>query len=155
MSEPTGLSLRLLGEVEVARGGERLPLPASRKARALLTYLAATGRPHRRDRLCSMFWDVPDDPRGALRSTLSRRRAVVDEPGRQRIIAHRDSVRLDSSDVAVDLMAVRRLLSSGAGPATTPALESAALSPPGLSCKTVSLIVTSRISSGRLPRYGS
>jgi adenylate cyclase len=128
MSEPTGLSLRLLGEVEVARGGERLSLPASRKARALLTYLAATGRPHRRDRLCSMFWDVPDDPRGALRSTLSRLRAVVDEPGRQRIIAHRDSVRLDSSDVAVDLMAVRRLLSSGAGPAPTPALESAATS---------------------------
>jgi adenylate cyclase len=128
MSEATGLSLRLLGEVEVARGGERLPLPASRKARALLAYLAATGQPHRRDRLCSMFWDVPDDPRGALRSTLSRLRAVVDEPGRQRIIAHRDSIRLDSSDVAVDLMAVRRLLSSAAGPASTLALESAAAS---------------------------
>jgi adenylate cyclase len=128
MPEPTGLTLRLLGEVEVARGGERLPLPASRKARALLTYLAATGRPHRRDRLCSMFWDVPDDPRGALRSTLSRLRAIVDEPERQRIIADRDSVRFDSSDIAVDLMAVRRLLSSGAAPASTAALESAAAS---------------------------
>jgi hypothetical protein len=43
MSEPTGLTLRLLGEVEVARGGERLPLPTSRKARALLTYLVSCG----------------------------------------------------------------------------------------------------------------
>jgi len=128
MSDPEGLTLRLLGEVEVARGGERLPLPASRKARALLAYLAATGRPHRRDRLCSMFWDIPDDPRGALRSTLSRLRAVVDEPGRQRIIAERDSVRFDDSDVVVDLTAVRQLLSAGIGQVSTSALESAATS---------------------------
>src|SRR5262249_8729229 len=128
MSDAAGLTLRLLGEVEVARGGERLSLPASRKARALLAYLAATGQPHRRDRLCSMFWDIPDDPRGALRSTLSRLRAVVDEPGRQRIIAERDSVRFDGSDVAVDLTAVRHLLSSGAGQVPTGALEAAAAS---------------------------
>src|SRR5499433_2914361 len=103
LSEATSLTLRLLGEIEVARGGERIDLPSSRKARALLAYLAATGRAHRRDRLCAMFWDIPDDPRGALRSSLSRLRAVVDEPGRQRIIAERDSVRFDDSDVVVDL----------------------------------------------------
>src|SRR5262249_13526165 len=79
-------------------------------------------------RLCSMFWDIPDDPRGALRSTLSRLRAVVDQPGRQRIIAERDSVRFDGSDVAVDLTAVRQLLSSGAGQVPTGALESVAAS---------------------------
>src|SRR5262245_48771139 len=128
MSDPEGLTLRLLGEVEVARGGERLSLPASRKARALLAYLAATGQAHRRDRLCSMFWDIPDDPRGALRSTLSRLRSVVDDPGRQRIIADRDSVRFDGSDVEVDLLAVRRLLSSDAGDAPTEAFELAAAS---------------------------
>src|SRR5215470_423065 len=128
MSDAAGLTLRLLGEVEVARGGERLSLPASRKARALLAYLAATGQPHRRDRLCSMFWDIPDDPRGALRSTLSRLRSVVDDPGRQRIIAEGDSVRFDGSDVEVDLFNVRRLLSSDTALASTEVLESAAAS---------------------------
>ena len=61
------LGLRLLGEVELLRDGERAALPPSRKTRALLAFLAATGKPHRRERLCAMFWNVPDDPRGALR----------------------------------------------------------------------------------------
>src|SRR5262249_60924250 len=124
MSEATKLSLRLLGEIEVVRGGERVALPASRKARALLAYLAVTGRPHQRGRLCSMFWDVPDDPRGALRSTLSKLRAIVDAPGRQRIVAERDAVRFDGSDAEVDLVAVRQGLSGGgrgASPAALPA----------------------------------
>jgi DNA-binding SARP family transcriptional activator len=80
MSKPAPLTLNLLGELEVIRDGETLALPASRKARALFAYLAATGRPHRRDRLCSMFWDIPDDPRGALRSSLSMLRRVADTP---------------------------------------------------------------------------
>jgi len=119
MSEPIELSLRLLGEIEVVRRGERLLLPPSRKVRALLAYLVATGRPHGRSRLCSIFWDVPDDPRGALRSTLSKLRAVVDSPGRPRIIAERDSIRVDISDVEVDLLTVRRALAAGVDAAST------------------------------------
>jgi hypothetical protein len=68
-SDSTKLTITFLGEIEVIRGGKRLPLPTSRKARALLAYLAITGRSHRRDRLCAMLWDTPDDPRGALRSS--------------------------------------------------------------------------------------
>jgi len=126
MSEPIELSVRLLGEIQVVRRGERLLLPPSRKVRALLAYLVATGRPQSRSRLCSMFWDVPDDPRGALRSTLSKLRAVVDSPGRPRIVAERDSVRIDISDVEVDLVTVRRAVASGADAASTQALEAAA-----------------------------
>ena len=126
MSEPIELSVRLLGEIEVVRGGERLLLPPSRKVRALLAYLVATGRPHGRSRLCSIFWDVPDDPRGALRSTLSKLRAVVDSPGRPRIVAERDSIRIDVSDVEVDIVTVRRALASGVDAASTQALETAA-----------------------------
>jgi len=126
MSEPIELSLRLLGEIEVVRRGERLLLPPSRKVRALLAYLVATGRPHGRSRLCSIFWDVPDDPRGALRSTLSKLRAVVDSPGRPRIIAERDSIRVDISDVEVDLLTVRRALAAGVDAASTQTLETAA-----------------------------
>src|SRR6516225_6698241 len=83
-----GLVLRLLGEIEVEEDGTALALPPSKKTRALLAYLAVVRRPQRRDRLCAMFWEIPDDPRGALRWSLSKLRALLDRPGaRQR---HRD-----------------------------------------------------------------
>ncbi len=98
------LSVRLLGEIQASRGGERLPLPASKKTRALLAYLVVDQRPHRRERLCSMLWDVTDDPRGALRWSLSKLRALVDEPERPRIVADRDGVAFDGAGVSVDLL---------------------------------------------------
>ena len=65
------LQMALLGEMRISHGGRQSELPRSRKTRALLAYLALTGRSHRRERLCSTFWEVPDDPRGALRWSLS------------------------------------------------------------------------------------
>jgi adenylate cyclase len=120
------LTLRLLGEVEVHRDGEALVLPSSRKARALLVYLAATGRSHRRERLCAMFWDIPDDPRAALRSSLSMIRRVVDTPKRKRITAERDTIRFDAQGVDIDLSAARRLLLPGSAIIATEELERAA-----------------------------
>jgi DNA-binding SARP family transcriptional activator/pimeloyl-ACP methyl ester carboxylesterase len=102
------LTLRLLGEIELARGGKPLPLPASKKTRALLAYLAVTAKAHRRERLCSLFWDVPDDPRGALRWSLSKLRALVDDPGRPRIAAARETVAFDAAGVEIDVMTARR-----------------------------------------------
>jgi adenylate cyclase len=128
MVEPAELTVRLLGEIEVVRGSERVTLPSSRKARALLAYLVATGRAHRRDRLCTIFWDIPDDPRGALRSSLSRLRGVVDTPRRRRILAEGDAVRFDDADAEIDLFAVRRVLAPGVGAASTEELEQAAAS---------------------------
>ena len=61
MSRKTGLQLKLLGELEVVRDGVTVALPPSKKTRALLAYLVASGRAHRRERLCSLFWDLPDD----------------------------------------------------------------------------------------------
>jgi TolB-like protein len=107
------LTLRLLGEIEMERGGERLTLPASKKTRALLAYLALSARPQRRERLCQMFWDVPDDPRGALRWSLSKLRGLVDEPDRARVVAERDSVALDAADIDIDLAEARRRLAGG------------------------------------------
>src|SRR5690625_3571302 len=98
------ITLRLLGEMEVLRGSTRVELPPSRKSRALLAYLAATARPQRRERLCPLFWEVPDDPRGSLRWSLSRLRAVLDDGDAARIIANRETVALDTSRCAVDLL---------------------------------------------------
>ena len=74
------LHISVLGTLTVLRNRARMQLPASKKARALLAYLAVTARPHSRDRLCGMFWSVPDDPRAALRGSLSLLRRLVDEP---------------------------------------------------------------------------
>src|SRR5262249_50838131 len=79
--EHAPLEIRVLGDFGVTRDGENVSLPPSRKTRALLAYLAVTNRPQHRERLCSMFWDVPDDPRGALRWSLSRIRQLVNVNG--------------------------------------------------------------------------
>ncbi|MCW2239003.1 AAA family ATPase [Azospirillum canadense] len=113
------LSIRLLGELEVTRGAERLPLPQSKKTRALLAYLVATGRPLRREHLCSLFWEVPDDPRGALRWSLSKLRRLIDEPDRARILAGRDSVAFQGDGVEVDLFDLRALAAEGVESADT------------------------------------
>ena len=69
----SSLEIRLLGPLEVERDGRALELPPSRKARALLGYLAATGRSHAREQICDIFWDSPADPRGALRGECRAR----------------------------------------------------------------------------------
>ena len=97
------LALNVLGELTVSRDGEPVALPASRKTRALLAYLAITGRPHRRDRLCELFWDLPDDPRGALRWSLSKLRRIVNDDV-ERIVADRERVAFVGTDVALDLV---------------------------------------------------
>src|SRR6516165_7185797 len=88
------LEIRVLGTLEVIRDGTAAPLPPSRKTRALLAYLALTRCPHRREQLCEMFWEVPDDPRGALRWSLSKIRPLVNEPALSRLIADRHGVEL-------------------------------------------------------------
>ncbi len=79
------LEFRVLGEFEVVRDGATVTLPPSRKTRALLAYLALSRQEHRREKLCEIFWDVPDDPRGALRWSLSKIRPLVDDPAHPRL----------------------------------------------------------------------
>ena len=120
------LTIRLLGEMVISRGGEIQPLPPSKKTRALLAYLALTGRPHRRERLCSLFWDLPHDPRGALRWSLSRLRPLVDDPELPRIQADREVVGFVDQDIEIDVMAVRHALASGVDNLETGQLEALA-----------------------------
>ncbi len=97
------LTISLLGELRVRRGGEDVPLPSSRKARALLGFLVATGRPHRRERLCELLWELPDDPKAALRWSLTKLRPVVDQPDHRRILSDRERVRFDAENTEIDL----------------------------------------------------
>ncbi len=119
----TTLTLRFLGETEVVRGAAAVPLPPSKKTRALLAWLAVSGGTHRRERLCSLLWDVTDDPRGALRWSLSKLRAVVDEPGRGRIAADRETVAFQPHGAQVDLLAIRARLIRGTDSIETDALQ--------------------------------
>jgi pimeloyl-ACP methyl ester carboxylesterase/DNA-binding SARP family transcriptional activator len=106
---PKGLALDLVGPIALWRDGEPVPLPSSRKTRALLGYLAVTGKPVRREHLTSLLWEVPDDPRGALRWSLSKLRSVIDDGDRCRLEADRDTVHLDCSRLAVDWLDLRDL----------------------------------------------
>ena len=119
---PAPLALRFLGEPGLWRDGVEQSLPHSKKTRALLAYLAVTGRRHRRDRLCSLLWELPDDPRGALRWSLSKLRALVDEPGIARLVTDRESVLFDPKDAEIDILTIRRQLSGGSAALTTEAL---------------------------------
>ncbi|MFC3127251.1 alpha/beta fold hydrolase [Pseudoroseomonas globiformis] len=110
------LTIRLLGEMAVLRDGEPQLLPPSRKTRALLAYLIATGRPQRRDHICDLLWDVPDDPRGALRWSLSKLRLLVDEPGSpSRIVARGETVAFATEGLDCDLHALLDAESDDAG----------------------------------------
>ena len=106
----SGLQIQMLGDLTVRRDGRPLPLPPSKKTRGLLAYLAMNPRSFRRDYLCELLWEIPDDPRGSLRWSLSKIRKLVDGEGRPRIIADRNHIRLDTAGIDID---VNHLLATG------------------------------------------
>ncbi|HET8643893.1 MAG TPA: AAA family ATPase, partial [Vicinamibacteria bacterium] len=106
MSTPA-IEIRLLGELAIVRDGRPLELPASKRTRALLGYLAATGKPHLRSQLCDLLWEGPDDPRAALRWSLAKLRPLLDEEGARRLLADRERVALEPAGAEIDLVAAR------------------------------------------------
>src|SRR5918992_4391607 len=119
--------IRLLGELQlVGRDGRAVALPASRKTRALLGYLIATGQSHRRERLCDLLWDGPDDPRAELRWSLSKIRAALDDQEGMRLTADRERVGVELGNAVIDIQRVRSLLGDGLSAAPVTALKEAA-----------------------------
>jgi predicted ATPase/class 3 adenylate cyclase len=106
---PSALRLAVLGDFKVFRDGQVVPLPPSKKTRALLAYLAVVQRPQRRERLCEMFWEIPDDPRGALRWSLSRIRQIVGTGRESCVRADRNTVSLDPAGFDCDFRAIAAL----------------------------------------------
>ena len=107
------LRMRMLGKLQLTRGAKARPLPASRKVRGLLAYLALAPRPMARSQLCELLWDAPVDPRGELRWCLSKVRAVVNDPSSDRVVTDGDTVALDLSDCFVDALEVARAADQG------------------------------------------
>lgn len=117
-SAPLGagnMHIRMLGPLTIRRNDAVVPLPASRKVQAVLAYLAMTPRAVRRSRLCELFWDVPNDPRGELRWCLSKLRSILDEPGRPRVVTSGDVVALNLADSLVDAIEVERAAGENVG----------------------------------------
>jgi DNA-binding SARP family transcriptional activator len=118
------LEIRVLGELKVVRDGQPVELPASKKSRALLGYLAATGKAHLREALCELLWPGPDDPRAALRWSLAKIRPLLDAP--TRLVADRERVALDVNGAEIDLRLVRDEVRGDVAAASTEALKRAA-----------------------------
>ena len=104
------LQIKVLGELMVLRDGQEITLPPSKKTRALLAYLAVVNRRQRRDHLCQMFWDAPDDPRASLRWSLTKlRRSLYEDDDEACFRTDRSSVFLDTDTLDVDVLPVAHI----------------------------------------------
>ena len=120
------LQIRLLGKLEVLWGDRAVPLPPSRKTRALLAYLVARPGPHSRARLCELLWEGPDDPRAALRWSLTKIRPLLDGNGRTWLVTDHETASFDPSHADVDLIALRAEVGSAPAKAAIAVLKRAA-----------------------------
>jgi DNA-binding SARP family transcriptional activator len=121
------LQIKVLGELVVLRGAQEIVLPPSKKTRALLAYLAVVNRRQRRDHLCEMFWDAPDDPRASLRWSLSKLRRVINEDDDKSCLGTDQSgVSLDADKLDLDLQHVAHITAKDVHALTTSDLETLA-----------------------------
>ena len=125
--KPTGgLAVRLLGEIRLQRDEATIALPASKRTRALLGFLVATATAHSRQTLCDLLWDGPDDPRAALRWSLTKLRPLVNEGALARLNADRERVAFMPEGARVDVRRVESLLTADLAIAPLGELEVAA-----------------------------
>src|ERR1700752_3609927 len=90
------LRVRVLGELAIELDGAALEPPPSKRARALLGWLALDRRMHARSGLAARFWpDVLDESaRTSLRSALSALRRALGPDSERYLLATRDEVGL-------------------------------------------------------------
>ena len=105
------LEVRLTGGLALRANGETLAPPASRRARAVLAYLALHPGPHARAQLAARFWpDVLDaSARTSLRAALTELRHALG-PDADQLVAGRETVALEG---AVDTRAFAAALEAG------------------------------------------
>ncbi len=118
------LRLLLLGTPQIQRNGTAVQVQ-TRKAVALLAYLAVTGDIHSRDSMAALLWPQFDQQRArtSLRNTLSLLKRVI---GADWLTVDRQAVGLNwDRDVEVDVHQFRRLNAQTDTPDHVSALESA------------------------------
>jgi len=109
------LEIHVIGELEVQLAGTKAELPASRRARALLGWLAVHPGRHPRSRLAGQFWpDVLDaSARASLRSAIWVLRSALGTDFGSYLAADRETVALAGDGLSVDLLEARRLIAHG------------------------------------------
>ena len=110
------LRVRVLGDLALEEDGQALAPPASRRARALLGWLAVERRTHTRSQLAARFWpDVLDESaRTSLRSALSALRRSLGHGADRYLITDRETVALAGpKEVWIDLAEFDALLAAG------------------------------------------
>jgi DNA-binding SARP family transcriptional activator len=110
---PPVLAIRLLGPVDIRVHGVPLAVD-TRKAVALLSYLALTGRPASREALGALLWPESGDAeaRGALRRTLSVLNSALGGVG---LAIERTSVALDIASIELDVARFREAITRARG----------------------------------------
>ena len=105
------LVLKFLGPPRIERGGRAVEMD-TRKATALIAYLAVTGQPQARDSLAAQLW--PDAnaerARGALRRTLSTLRTGL---GGDELRVDGTRIALDGEAIDLDVRRFRGLVADG------------------------------------------
>ena len=105
------LRVSLLGAPTIEVGRKAIETD-TRKATALLAYLAVSEQPQRRATLAALLWPDSDEQkaRGALRRTLSVLRSAL---GDRWLEADGDTVDLDRANMRVDVTEFRRAVADG------------------------------------------
>jgi DNA-binding SARP family transcriptional activator len=127
----TDIEVRVLGPVEVLRGGRQVP-PGGPTTLTLLAGLAvAPGRVVSADTLIDYVWDaaLPGNPRAALHNGISRLRRLLGEGRLERLgRGYRLSVDADGLDMLRfdrQLAAARQAIARGRDDSALPALDEA------------------------------
>src|SRR3954464_2475152 len=110
------LHVRLLGDMRAQLEGEPIPPPASRRAWALLAWLALHPGEHDRATLAARFWpDVLDaSARASLRSAIWALRRALGPGAEAHLLATRERVGLDpGAGLFVDALAFGALIAEG------------------------------------------
>lgn len=124
----TRLNLAFLGTPQI-RWGEQLVTFSTRKALALLTYLAVEGGVHSRDKLAALFWPESDTERsrGALRTALTYLKGALrgtTASAQAYLVIGNDTLGFNfSSDYQLDVQALQEAYNECRQPSLAPNLQ--------------------------------
>ena len=107
------VELATLGGLAITRAGQPMLGLPSRKAEALLVYLACTAKPHARDLLLALLWADATPERG--RNNLSVLLTSLRQHFGAALVATRQTVALEPSAVSVDALEMTKQLARPGG----------------------------------------